>query len=74
MGYLNLSEMFGFNKMCLGVNLMKNGMNLIGESDREELERRGKMLKVQEMELFVKRAELVVDHGRLILEELQGSS
>ncbi|CAI8604111.1 unnamed protein product [Vicia faba] len=73
-GRVSLSEMFRFGEMCMDVNVLKRGMELIGESQREELETRWKKLKVQEAEVFLKRAELAVDQGRLILKELKRSS
>ncbi|CAK8573161.1 unnamed protein product [Lathyrus sativus] len=74
MGHLSLSEMFRFGEMRMDVNVLKRGMELIGESEKEELGKRWKKLKVQEAELFLKRAELAVDQGRLILKELKRSS
>ncbi|KAI5399807.1 uncharacterized protein LOC127092376 [Lathyrus oleraceus] len=74
MGRLSLGEMFRFGEMRMDVNVLKRGMELIGESEREELEKRWKKLKIQEAEVFVKRAELAVDQGRLILKELKRSS
>ncbi|XP_058776117.1 uncharacterized protein LOC131650421 [Vicia villosa] len=60
-GRLSLSEMFRFGAMCMDVNVLKRGMELVGESEREELETRWKKLKVQEAEVFLKRAELAVN-------------
>ncbi|MCI25352.1 mediator-associated protein 1-like, partial [Trifolium medium] len=72
MGHIGLSESFDFDEMCMGVNVLKRGMELLGEAKREELETRWKKLKAREMEVLVMRAELVKDHARLILNELEG--
>ncbi|XP_012568344.2 uncharacterized protein [Cicer arietinum] len=71
---LNLSEMIRFDKMSSDVNVLKRGMELIDESERAEFERRWKKLRVDEMKLFVKRAELVEYQVGLILEAIQGLS
>ncbi|GAU15862.1 hypothetical protein TSUD_40830 [Trifolium subterraneum] len=67
MGHVNLS-----GEMCMGFNVLKRGMELLGEAEREELESRWKKLKTQEMEVLVMRAELAKDYARLILDELEG--
>ncbi|CAJ2629605.1 unnamed protein product [Trifolium pratense] len=72
MGHVNLSESFDFDETCMGLNMLKRGMELLGEEKRKELETRWKKLKVREMEVLVMRAELVKDHARLILNELEG--
>jgi hypothetical protein len=72
MGHLNLSESLVFDEMCMGLNVLKRGLELVGEAEREELVTRWKKLKAKEMEVLVMRAELVKDHARLILNELDG--
>ncbi|CAI8595551.1 unnamed protein product [Vicia faba] len=66
-----LREMFRFDEM--GLNVLNRGMKLVGESERLELDRRWKRLRVQETRVFIQRAELVEEQLELIYKELQGS-
>jgi len=50
------------------------GQELIGESDRVELDEMWKELKVQEMELDLERARVIKDSIDVISKALQGSS
>jgi hypothetical protein len=56
------------------MNVLKRGMNLIEELERQELDRRCKRLKVQEAKLYVQRVELLEEQIDLIYKGLQGSS
>ncbi|WJX63295.1 hypothetical protein P8452_48201 [Trifolium repens] len=73
-GGTSFKEMIRFDEMCMNVNVLKWGMELIGESERLEFDRRWKKLKAQEAKLHLKRAELVEEQVDLILKGLQGSS
>ncbi|XP_058745898.1 GLABROUS1 enhancer-binding protein-like 1 [Vicia villosa] len=67
-----LREMFRFGEM--GLDVLKRGMDLVGESERLEFDRRWKKLRVQESRVFLQRAELVEKQLELIYKALQGSS
>jgi len=54
--------------------LLQEGMELIGESDRVELDGMCKELKVQESELALQRAQLIKDSTHVISKALQGLS
>lgn len=74
---LILSEMFRFDK-CVGLSglnedVVKRGVELIGESEKAELEGRWKKLQLAELELFLKRAQLIDYQARLILEAYKSS-
>ncbi|KAK7328028.1 hypothetical protein VNO77_22122 [Canavalia gladiata] len=58
----------------LNENETKRGLELIGESKRVELEGKWKKLRTAEAELFAKRALLIGEQTRLILEALQSSN
>ncbi|KAI9128798.1 hypothetical protein K1719_000281 [Acacia pycnantha] len=74
---LSLSEMIRFNR-SLGLSRLdddtfKRGYELIGASKKVELEDRWKKLQIVELELFVKRVELVKDEASLIWEATNSS-
>ncbi|XP_028767030.1 probable transcription factor At1g61730 [Neltuma alba] len=75
--WLSLSEMIRFNKSLglsgLDDNAIKRGYELIGASKKAELEERWKQLQIAELELFVKRVELVKDEASLIWEATKSS-
>jgi hypothetical protein len=48
-------------------------MELVVEAEREELETRWKKLKAWEVEVLVMYAELVKDHARLIMNDMDRS-
>ncbi|CAJ2648221.1 hypothetical protein L195_g006680 [Trifolium pratense] len=56
------------------MDAFKKGIELLGESERKEFDRRYKKLRVQEVKLRLRRAELVENHVEIILNALQGSS
>jgi hypothetical protein len=51
----------------------KRGMELVVEAVREELETRWKKLKTREVEVLVMHGELVKDHARLIMNDMDRS-
>lgn len=65
------TDKIGFSSLR---EILHEGMGLIGESDRVELDRMWKELKVQEMELVLERAQIVKDPADTISKALQGSS
>ncbi|KAI4296521.1 hypothetical protein L6164_036471 [Bauhinia variegata] len=75
---LGLSEMIRFDKN-LGISgmhedIMKKGWELMGASKREELEEKWKKLQVAELEIFVKRTELINDQAKLCWEAYKSSN
>ncbi|KAK4261895.1 hypothetical protein QN277_004831 [Acacia crassicarpa] len=74
---LSLGEMIRFNKSLglsgLDDDAIKRGYEMIGASKKAELEDRWKKLKIAELELFVKRVELVKDEASLIWEATKSS-
>ncbi|KAI4299240.1 hypothetical protein L6164_032717 [Bauhinia variegata] len=75
---LSLSEMIPFHKN-LGMSLMnkdvmKKGWELIGASKREELENRWKKLKDAELEIYVKRIEIIKEQANLMWEAYKSSN
>ncbi|KAE9614461.1 hypothetical protein Lal_00012291 [Lupinus albus] len=54
--------------------VVKRGIELIGASERKELEEEWKELQAAEFELSVKRVELIANHARLILEAYKSSN
>ncbi|XP_054795063.1 probable transcription factor At1g61730 [Prosopis cineraria] len=74
---LSLSEMIRFNKSLglsgLDDDVIKRGYELIGASKKAELDDRWKKLQIAELELFVKRVELVKDEASLIWEATKSS-
>ncbi|XWS16802.1 hypothetical protein CRYUN_Cryun33cG0011500 [Craigia yunnanensis] len=57
-----------FNVACLEEEVLKNGLDMIGEEKRAALEEKWKKLQIAELELFVQRSELIKDHAKLMLE------
>ncbi|KAE9597970.1 putative transcription factor GeBP family [Lupinus albus] len=57
----------------LSEDVVKRGMELIGASERKELEGQWKELQDAELELSVKRVELIANHARLTLEALRAA-
>ncbi|KAB2637515.1 mediator-associated protein 1-like [Pyrus ussuriensis x Pyrus communis] len=72
-----LSEVIGFDKcfreLGLPEGVVKQGLELIGESKRADLKEKWRKLHVAELELFVKRSELMRDQTKVILEALKSS-
>ncbi|XP_057429461.1 STOREKEEPER protein-like [Lotus japonicus] len=66
------SEMFGYGNM--NEDVVKKGLELIGASKRAELEVRWSKLQVAELELVAKRAQLIYDQSRIILEAYKSSN
>ncbi|CAL0309470.1 unnamed protein product [Lupinus luteus] len=64
----------GFGSYGLNENMMKKGLDLMGASDRAKLEKQWKELEAAEFEAYVKRAELVAKHARLIWEAYEASN
>ncbi|CAL0313186.1 unnamed protein product [Lupinus luteus] len=58
----------------LSEDAVKRGVELIGESKRKELDGQWKELQAAELELSVKRVELIANHARLILEAYKSSN
>ncbi|CAL5203091.1 unnamed protein product [Lathyrus oleraceus] len=75
---LALNELIRFDESVSGsgktVGAMKRGLELMGESEREELERRWEKVQVAELEVFKMRADLAVDQAISILDALKSSS
>ncbi|XP_019439220.1 PREDICTED: GLABROUS1 enhancer-binding protein-like isoform X2 [Lupinus angustifolius] len=73
-----LMEVFRVNKGVglggLNEEVVKRGLELIGASERKELEEEWKELQAAEFELSVKRVELIANHARLILEAYKSSN
>ncbi|KAF3945975.1 hypothetical protein CMV_027704 [Castanea mollissima] len=64
-----LNGMLRFDKsVWLDERVIKRGLKLIDEEKKVELEERWKEVELAELELFVKRTELIKDQARLILE------
>ncbi|XP_011658171.1 STOREKEEPER protein [Cucumis sativus] len=55
-------------------SFLKPGLELIGQSKRTELEEEWKKLHLAELELFLKRTELIRDQTKLILDAYKSSS
>ncbi|CAL0302535.1 unnamed protein product [Lupinus luteus] len=62
-------QLYGLDK-----EFIKNGMELLGESKRMELEKAWKEVQDAEFELSVRRVELVARQARLILEAIKSSN
>ncbi len=66
------NEMVRFDKnmgvVGLEESVVKRGLDLIGERKRKELEERWKEVNMAELEVFVKRSELISNQARLIFE------
>ncbi|CAL9009781.1 unnamed protein product [Prunus brigantina] len=73
-GSESLSEVIGFDKgfreLGLPEGVVKQGLELIGGAKRAELKEKWKKLHVAELELFVKKSELMRDQAKVILEAL----
>ncbi|KAI5330993.1 hypothetical protein L3X38_021119 [Prunus dulcis] len=73
----NLSEVIGYDKgfreLGLPEGVVKQGLELIGGAKRAELKEKWKKLHVAELDLFVKRNELIRDLAKVILEALKSS-
>ncbi|XP_023544486.1 STOREKEEPER protein-like [Cucurbita pepo subsp. pepo] len=54
-------------------SFLKPGLNLIGQSKRTELEEEWKKLHLAELELFLKRTDLIRDQAKLILDAYKSS-
>ncbi|KAM1351270.1 hypothetical protein ACFX13_005210 [Malus domestica] len=63
----------GFGKLGLPEGVVKQGLELIGGPKRAELKEKWRKLHVAELELFVKRSELMRDQTKVILEALKSS-
>lgn len=63
-----------FGLYGLSEDMVKRGVELIGASERAELEGQWKDLQVAELEVSVKRAELVAKQTKLILEAYKSSN
>ena len=64
-----LNGMLRFDKnVWLDERVIKRGLKLIDEEKKVELEERWKEVELAELEVFVKRTELIKDQARLILE------
>lgn len=64
----------GFGLYGLNEDVVKRGMESIGVSDRAELEEEWKELQHAELELHVKRAQLIANQARMILEAYNSSN
>ena len=53
--------------------IMKDGLELIGGSKKLELEEKWKKLREEEMELYLKRVDLIREQTKLILEAMKSS-
>ncbi|XP_021828310.1 GLABROUS1 enhancer-binding protein-like [Prunus avium] len=76
-GSESLSEVIGYDKgfreLGLPEGVVKQGLELIGGAKRAELKEKWKKLHVAELDLFVKRSELMRDQAKVILEALKSS-
>ncbi|XP_020418294.1 STOREKEEPER protein-like [Prunus persica] len=76
-GSESLSEVIGYDKgfreLGLPEGVVKQGLELIGGAKRAELKEKWKKLHVAELDLFVKRSELIRDQAKVILEALKSS-
>ncbi|KAG2688114.1 hypothetical protein I3760_09G079100 [Carya illinoinensis] len=74
----SLDEVFRFDKNMsvagLEEGVIKRGLELIGKDKRAELEERWKEVQMAELEVFVKRTELIRDQARLILEAYKAAA
>ena len=69
---VSLSGIIGFDK-SLPEHVVKLGLALIPESKKAELEEKWKNLNIAELELFVKKSQLVSEQSKLILEAIKSS-
>lgn len=74
----SLDEVVRFDKNMsvagLEEGVIKRGLELIGKDKRAELEERWKEVQMAELEVFVKRTELIRDQARLILEAYKAAA
>lgn len=63
----------GFKELGLSETIVKQGLELIGGSKQAELKDKWNKLHVAELELFVKRTELMRDQAKLIVEAFKSS-
>lgn len=68
----SLSELIRFDK-SLPEHVVKQGLDLISESKKAELEAKWRMLHIAEFELFVKKSQLISEQSKLILEAIKPS-
>lgn len=72
-----VSEMVSFDKtfglVGLPEHVLKQGLDLIAESKRAELEEKWKKLHLAELELYTKRTQLISDQAKLILDAYKSS-
>ncbi|CAK8566525.1 unnamed protein product [Lathyrus sativus] len=75
---LALNELIRFDESVSGsgktLHAMKRGLELLGESKKEEFGRRWEKVQVAELEVFKMRADLAVDQAISILNALKSSS
>ncbi|GJX70407.1 probable transcription factor [Tanacetum coccineum] len=62
------------NGPVLVEEIVKAGMELVDDSKRKEWEARWKMLKLQELELYAKRTDLVQEHVAVVIEGVKSSA
>nr|GEX17656.1 probable transcription factor At1g11510 [Tanacetum cinerariifolium] len=62
------------NGSVLVEEIVKAGMELVDDSKRKEWEARWKMLKLQELELYAKRTDLVQEHVAVVIEGVKSSA
>ncbi|KAK8559212.1 hypothetical protein V6N13_098799 [Hibiscus sabdariffa] len=54
--------------------ILKNGLDMIGEQHRPGLEEKWKKLRIAELELFMERCELIMEHAKLMLESYKSEN
>ncbi|PON34664.1 Mediator-associated protein [Parasponia andersonii] len=57
----------------LSEHVVKQGLDLISESKKAELEAKWKKIRLAELDLFVKRSQLITDQAKLILDAFKSS-
>ncbi|XP_057472240.1 GLABROUS1 enhancer-binding protein-like [Actinidia eriantha] len=62
-----------FGESSLEDEIMKDGLELIGGSKKLELEEKWKKLREEEMELYLKRVDLIREQTKLVLEAMKSS-
>ena len=66
-------EKFLLGKTAMEDFVIKNGLDMIGGSEKVELEQRWKKLHIAQLELYIERIELVKEQAVLVLESLKSS-
>lgn len=69
----SLSETIGIGMKSLPEHVLKKGLDLIPESKKAELDAKWKKLHIDELELFVRKNQLINEQVKMVLEKLKSS-